>query len=41
METMIKSTVNGFRTEEIAGTIKAIQENPEIASFQFRARKNG
>jgi uncharacterized OsmC-like protein len=38
METMIKSTVNGFRTEEISGTIKAIQENPEIAKFKFRAR---
>jgi uncharacterized OsmC-like protein len=38
METMIKSTVNGFRTEDITGTIKAIQENPEIAKFQFRAR---
>jgi uncharacterized OsmC-like protein len=38
METMIKSTVNGFRPDEITGTIKAIQENPEIAKFKFRAR---
>jgi uncharacterized OsmC-like protein len=38
METMNKSAVNGFRTEDIAGTIQAIQENPEIAKFRFRVR---
>ncbi len=38
METMNKSAVNGFRTEDITGTVQAIQENPEIAKFQFRVR---
>ena len=38
METLEKSTVNGFKTEEIIGTINAIQENPEIAKFEFRVR---
>jgi len=34
------TTVNGFKTEEIAGTINAIQQNPEIAKFEFRVRNN-
>jgi uncharacterized OsmC-like protein len=38
METMNKTTVNGFRKEEILSTLNAIQENPEIAKFQFRVR---
>jgi uncharacterized OsmC-like protein len=38
METVKKATVNGFRQEEIAATIQAIQENPEIAKFEFRVR---
>ena len=38
METMSKTTVNGFRQEDIVGTINAIQENPEIAKFAFRVR---
>lgn len=38
METKVKSVVNGFRTEEITGTINAIMENPEIAKFRFRAK---
>jgi uncharacterized OsmC-like protein len=38
METMSKTTVNGFKSEEIVGTIKAIQENPEIAKFEFRVK---
>jgi uncharacterized OsmC-like protein len=38
METMTKTTVNGFRTEDIVGTINAIQDNPEIAKFKFRVR---
>jgi uncharacterized OsmC-like protein len=37
METMSKTTINGFREEEIFGTLSAIQENPEIAKFRFRA----
>lgn len=38
METLTKTTVNGFKSEEIVGTINAIQENPEIAKFEFRVR---
>jgi uncharacterized OsmC-like protein len=38
METVSKSVVNGFRSEEITGTINAIQANPEIAKFKFRVR---
>ena len=38
METLTKSTVNGFKSEEIVGTINAIQGNPEIAKFEFRVR---
>ena len=37
METMSK-TVNGFKMEEIVGTVTAIQEQPAIGAFQFRAR---
>jgi uncharacterized OsmC-like protein len=38
METMTKSVVNGFRTEDIVATLDAIRTNPEIAKFKFRAR---
>ena len=38
METLTKNTVNGFKSEEIVGTINAIQDNPEIAKFEFRVR---
>lgn len=38
METLTKTRVNGFKSEEIAGTINAIQENPEIAKFEFRVK---
>jgi uncharacterized OsmC-like protein len=38
METMEKTTVNGFRKDEILSTLNAIQENPEIAKFRFRVR---
>ena len=40
METLTKNTVNGFKSEEIVGTINAIQENPEIAKFEFRVQNN-
>ena len=40
METVTKNTVNGFKSEEIVGTINAIQDNPEIAKFEFRVRNN-
>jgi uncharacterized OsmC-like protein len=38
METKSKVKVNGFRTEDITETVNAIQANPEIAKFKFRAR---
>jgi uncharacterized OsmC-like protein len=38
METMSKTTVNGFRLEDVFGTLNAIKENPAIADFKFRAR---
>lgn len=38
METALKTNVNGFKSEEIVGTINAIQQNPEIAKFKFRVK---
>jgi uncharacterized OsmC-like protein len=38
MKTLTKTTVNGFKSEEILGTINAIQDNPEIAQFEFRVK---
>ncbi len=38
MKTISKSAVNGFKSEEIIGTVNAIQENPEIAKFKFRVK---
>jgi len=37
METLQK-TVNGFKSQDIMDTVGAIQSNPEIAKFKFRAR---
>ena len=37
METLEK-TVNGFKSQDIMDTVGAIQSNPEIAKFKFRAR---
>jgi uncharacterized OsmC-like protein len=37
METMNKTTVNGFRPEEISATINALLENPGLAKFKFSA----
>jgi organic hydroperoxide reductase OsmC/OhrA len=37
METVSKTTINGFRSEEITATINALLENPELAKFKFRA----
>lgn len=31
-------TINGFKTTEIQDTVKAIQENPSLAQFEFRLR---
>jgi uncharacterized OsmC-like protein len=30
--------VNGFNMSDIAGTVQALQENPEIAKFEFRVK---
>ncbi|MGF1584126.1 MAG: OsmC family protein [Bacteroidales bacterium] len=35
---MNKTSVNGFRPEEITGTINALLDNPELAKFKFRAK---
>ena len=37
METL-EQTVNGFKSQEIMDTIGAIQSNPAIAQFKFRAK---
>jgi len=37
METLQKE-VNGFKSQDIIDTVAAIQSNPEIAKFKFRAR---
>jgi len=37
MNTQIKTQVNGVDVDQLVGTVKAIQENPELARFQFRA----
>ncbi|WP_242117127.1 OsmC family protein [Aestuariivivens sediminicola] len=37
METLHKE-INGFRSKDIMDTVNAIQSNPEIAKFKFRAR---
>lgn len=37
METL-QLTVNGFKSQDIMDTVGAIQSNPEIAKFKFRAR---
>lgn len=34
----LEKTVNGFKSEDIMNTVGAIQSNPEIAKFKFRAR---
>ena len=38
METSIQKTINGFHANEINETLQALQQNPEIAKFQFRVR---
>ena len=37
METLQKE-VNGFKSQDITDTVSAIQSNPEIAKFKFRAK---
>jgi len=38
MKTLQKEEVNGFKSQDIMDTVGAIQSNPEIAKFKFRAR---
>ncbi len=38
MKKSSRTTVNGFQSDEIVGTINAIQKNPEIAKFEFRVK---
>jgi uncharacterized OsmC-like protein len=37
MATQIKNQLNGVNLDQLIGTVKAIQETPELARFQFRA----
>jgi uncharacterized OsmC-like protein len=37
METTVK-TINGFKSDEIFETLQAIQDDPSIADFKFRAK---
>jgi uncharacterized OsmC-like protein len=37
MATQTISTVNGVNVEQLVGTINAIQDNPDLARFKFRA----
>jgi uncharacterized OsmC-like protein len=34
----VSAKINGFSVEEIMGTVKALQEDPEIAQFEFRVK---
>jgi uncharacterized OsmC-like protein len=38
MTTRIKTNLNGVDVNQLMDTINAIQENPDLARFQFRAR---
>ena len=38
MTTLVSTHVNGVNVDQLVATINAIQENPEIARFQFRAQ---
>ncbi|HSM72329.1 MAG TPA: OsmC family protein [Anaerolineales bacterium] len=37
MATQIENKLNGVNLDQLIGTVKAIQETPELARFQFRA----
>jgi uncharacterized OsmC-like protein len=37
METLTKK-INGFKSEEIVATVQALQNDPSLAEFKFRAR---
>ena len=38
MNTQVKNQLNGVNLDQLIGTVQAIQETPELARFQFRAR---
>jgi hypothetical protein len=38
MKTRESKTINGLDEKQMLGTIKAIQENPSLGRFEFRAR---
>lgn len=37
MTTQVQTQINGVNVDQLIGTINAIQENPGLAKFQFRA----
>lgn len=37
MNTLVATGLNGVNVDQLVATVNAIQENPEIARFQFRA----
>lgn len=37
MTTITQTNINGVNVEKLVGTVQAIQQNPELARFQFRA----
>jgi uncharacterized OsmC-like protein len=37
MSTLAKTLINGVNVDQLVGTIQAIQENTDLARFQFRA----
>ena len=38
MTTQIATHINGVNVDQLVDTVEAVQENPDIARFQFRAR---
>ena len=38
MTTQLATQINGVNVDQLVGTVNAIQENPDIARFQFRAQ---
>lgn len=37
MTTQTSTQVNGVNLDQLAATVNAIQQNPDVAGFQFRA----
>ena len=38
MTTQVATQINGVNVDQLVATVNAVQENPDIARFQFRAR---